>query len=111
MAAKPGSQMGTKSRAILECLRKNTRLNRLDLEMKLGMSQLGNTINRLYGLGYIKQFGGQIGVYELTKAGRVALGEALTIEAPSIIRICNATSREIYNPSVHLISRVGVARV
>jgi hypothetical protein len=29
--AKPGSQMGTKSRAVLECLSKNPRLNRLDL--------------------------------------------------------------------------------
>lgn len=108
--AKPGSQMGTKSRAVLECLSKNPRLNRLDLEMKLGMGQLGPVNNRLFGLGYIKQ-SGMPGRYEITKAGREALGEALEIKAPLITRICNGTSREIYNPSIHLLARVGVARV
>ena len=109
--AKPGSQMGTKSRAVLECLRKNPRSNRLDLEMKLGMGQLGPVNNRLFGLGYIKQAHGLPGRYEITNAGREALGEALEVKAPSITRICNGTSREVYNPSVHLSARVGVARV
>jgi len=103
--------MGTKSRAVLECLRKNGRLNRLDLEMKLAMSQLGPVINRMYGLGYIKQFSGQIGLYELTRAGREALGESLTLETPTKTRICNGTSREIYNPATDLLPRYGVARV
>ena len=108
--AKPGSQMGTKSRAVLECLSKNPRLNRLDLEMKLSMGQIGPVNNRLFGLGYIKQ-SGLHGRYEITNSGREALGEALEIKAPSITKICNGTSREIYNPSVHLLARVGVARV
>lgn len=103
--------MGTKSRAVLECLRKNGKLNRLDLEMKLNIGQLGQTINRMYGLGYIKTPLGIPGMYELTRAGRTALGESLTLDAPEITRICNGTSREIYVPSVHLIARVGVARV
>lgn len=109
--AKPGSQMGTKSRAVLECLSKNPRLNRLDLEMKLSMGQIGPVNNRLFGLGYIKQANGIPGRYEITNSGREALGEALEIKAPSITRICNGTSREVYNPSVHLLARVGVARV
>ena len=108
--AKPGSQMGTKSRAVLECLRKNPRSNRLDLEMKLSMGQLGPVNNRLLGLGYIKQ-SGMPGRYEITNAGREALGDALEVKAPSITRICNGTIREIYNPSVHLSARAGVARV
>ena len=66
--AKPGSQMGTKSRAVLECLSKNPRLNRLDLEMKLSMGQLGPVNNRLFGLGYIKQ-AGIPGRYEITNSG------------------------------------------
>ena len=108
---KPGSVMGTKSRAVLECLRKNGKLNRLDLEMKLGMSQLGPVVNRLYGLAYIKTPSGIAGMYEITRANREALGESLTIEAPTITRICNGTSREIYNPAIHLTTRYGVARV
>lgn len=103
--------MGTKSCAILECLRKNGKMNRLDLEMRLGISQLGSAINRMYGLGYIKNPTGLSGIYELTKTGRAALGESLTLETPVITRICNGTSKEIYNPNTHLLPRYGVARV
>lgn len=103
--------MGTKSRAILECLRKNGKLNRLDLEMKLSIPMLASTINRMYGLGYIKTPLGIAGVYEITRAGRLALGESLTLDTPKITRICNGSSRELYVPSVHLSPRSGVARV
>lgn len=109
--AKPGSMMGTKSRGVLECLRKNGKLNRLDLEMKLNTGNLGTVINRMFGLGYVKTPFGIPGMYEITRAGRAALGESLTIDAPEITRICNGTSREIYNPSIHLLPRSGVARV
>lgn len=108
---KPGSQMGTKSRAVLECLRKNGKLNRLDLEMKLGMSQLGPVINRMYGLAYIKTPVGIAGMYEITSAGREALREALEIEPPKEMRICNGSMRDVYVPSLHLAARLGVARV
>lgn len=103
--------MGSKSRGVLECLRKNGKLNRLDLEMKLNMGPLAPVINRMYGMAYIKTPLGIPGMYEITRAGRVALGESLEIEAPKEMRICGGTSREIYNPAIHLISRVGVARV
>jgi hypothetical protein len=107
----PGSQMGTKSRAILECLRKNGKLNRLDLEMKLSIGPLKMTINRLYGLGYIKNPVGISGMYEVTKAGRTALGEDLAIKTTGAERICNGTMKSIYNPLVDGVSRVGLARV
>lgn len=103
--------MGTKSRAVLECLRKNGKMNRLDLEMRLGMSQLARVINRMYGLGYIKNPLGISGMYEITQAGRVALGESLTIAKPVITKICNGTSKEIYNPKTDLLPRYGVARL
>lgn len=103
--------MGTKSRGVLECLRKNGKLNRLDLEMKLNIGKLGPVINRMFGLGYIKTPLGIAGMYEITKAGRLALGESLTLETPKTTRICNGTSKEIYNPNTDLLPRYGVARV
>lgn len=103
--------MGTKSRGVLECLRKNGKLNRLDLEMKLNTGNLGPVINRLYGLVYIKTPLGIPGMYEITKAGRAALGESLTLDTPTSTRICNGTSREIYNPKTDLAPRYGVARL
>jgi hypothetical protein len=107
----PGSQMGTKSRAVLECLRKNGKLNRLDLEMKLGMSQLGPVTNRLYGIGYIKTPQGITGMYEITQAGRIALGEAVEMKPYGNDRICGGSMRELYIPGVHSVARVGIARV
>ena len=107
----PGSQMGTKSRAILECLRKNGKLNCLDLEMKLNIGNLRITINRMYGLGYIKNPTGISGMYEITKAGRIALGESLSVPSSGIERICNGTMKGIYNPLTDGVSRVGLARV
>lgn len=107
----PGSQMGTKSRAILECLRKNGKLNRLDLEMKLNIGQLNTAIKRMYGLGYVKNPTGIAGMYEITQAGRIALGESLAINSPVIDRICNGTMTSVYNPLKDGISRIGLARV
>jgi len=107
----PGSQMGSKSKAILECLRKNGKLNRLDLEMKLNIGPLNTTINRMYQLGYVKNPIGIAGMYEITQAGRVALGEALEIKSAGVERICNGSSREIYIPGIHSVARVGIARV
>ena len=103
--------MGAKSRAVLECLRKNGKLNRLDLEMKLAIGQLSITINRMYGLGYLKTPLGIPGMYEITNAGRVALGESLEVASPIVTRICNGSSRELYIPGVHSVARVGIARV
>jgi hypothetical protein len=108
---KPGAQLGQKARAVLECLRKNGKLNRLDLEMKLNIGPLAKTINGMYGLHYIKRFGNQVGLYEITKLGRIALGEELTISEPASMKICNGAMREIYDPSTHLTARYGVARV
>ena len=105
------SRMGVKSKAVLECLRKNGKLNGLDLEMKLNMGKLSNVTGRLFGLGYVKNFAGQKGLYEITKAGREALGESISLETPAYTKICNGTSTEVYNPAVHLSQRYGVARV
>lgn len=106
-----GGQLGAKARAVLECLRKNTKLNRLDLEMMINLGPLSSTIGGMYGMRYIKQHGGQIGLYEITKLGRHALGEELELTEPSEIRFCNGSMREPYVPDVHLSQRYGVARV
>jgi hypothetical protein len=108
---KLGTQLGQKARAVLECLRKNGKLNRLDLEMKLNIGPLSKTINGMYAMHYIKQFNGQVGMYEITKMGRVALGEELALNEPVSTRICNGSMREVYVPNVHLTQRYGVARV
>ncbi len=110
----PGSQMGTKSRAILECLRKNGRKNRLDLEMLLNMGPLGPALNRLGTMHYVIRgmHGSATGCYEITRQGRIALGESLALPEPSAIRICAATvpKDHYYNPAVHSVSRIGLAR-
>jgi hypothetical protein len=109
---KLGTQLGQKARAVLECLLKNGKLNRLDLEMKLNIGPLAKTINGMYGMHYIKQFGGQAGMYEISKMGRVALGENLALNEEVVsTRICNVSMREVYVPNVHLTQRYGVARV
>jgi len=108
---KLGTQLGQKAKAVLECLRKNGKLNRLDLEMKLNIGPLAKTINGMYAMHYIKQFGGQAGMYEITKMGRVALGENLALNEVVSTRICNGSMREVYVPNVHLTQRYGVARV
>lgn len=108
---KLGTQLGQKARAVLECLRKNGKLNRLDLEMKLAIGPLSKTINAMYGMHYIKQFSGQVGIYEITKLGRMALGENLVMSECISTRVCNGSMREVYNPDTHLPQRYGVARV
>ena len=108
---KLGSQLGQKAIAVLECLRKNGKLNRLDLEMKLAIGPLAKTINGMYGMHYIKKFGGQVGIYEITKLGRAALGEEMALNEPVSTRFCNGSMREVYNPETHLTQRYGVARV
>lgn len=107
----PGSQMGTKSRAILELLRKGKPRNRLDIDMVLGMD-CGATISRLLGLAYIKKstYGSGNGCFEITSNGRKALGESMALSVPAYAPIVNATMREVYNPDVHRISRIGLAR-
>jgi hypothetical protein len=103
----PGSQMGTKSRAILECLRKHGRKNRLDLEMILSIGPFGPAVSRLKGFGYIAKVshGSAMGCYEITRQGRVALGEALALPEPTAIRICAATTSGHYIPGLHNISQ------
>lgn len=107
---KLGTQLGQKAIAVLECLRKNGRMNRLDLEMKLSIGPLSKTINGMYGMHYIKNCG-QAGIYEITKMGRVALGEELALNEPVSTRFCNGSMSEVYNPATHLTQRYGVARV
>lgn len=107
----PGSQMGTKSRAVLELLQKGRPTNRLDMEMKLGYP-VGSTLSRLIGLAYIKRstYGSGNGCYEITKNGRMALGEVLASPAPAYAPIINATMHDPYIPSIQNVSRIGVAR-
>jgi hypothetical protein len=109
----PGSQMGTKSRAILECLRKNGRKNRLDLEMLLSIGPLSAALSRLSLLAYVVKAspsGVDSGIYDITRQGRQALGEALDLPEPKTVRFCNASTTGPYIPSIHNTSRIGVAR-
>jgi DNA-binding PadR family transcriptional regulator len=108
----PGSQMGVKTRAILECLRKNGRKNRLDLEMMLNIGQLRQSLNRLCSTQYVNKctHGSATGCYEITRLGRIALGESIEIPRPKEIRICAATTSGHYTPAIHSISRIGLAR-
>jgi hypothetical protein len=103
----PGSQMGTKSRAILECLRKHGRKNRLDLEMLLNMGPLGPALSRLKGMSYVAKvaYGSATGCLEITRQGRAALGEALALPEPTAIRICATTTTGHYVPGLHNISQ------
>jgi hypothetical protein len=113
MTAAPGSQMGTKSRAILECLRQNGRKNRLDLEMLLNMGPLSKALDRLRHVAYISMtsHGGKgVGIYDITRQGRQALGEALDLPEPKTTRFCNASMTGLYDPAIHNTSRIGVAR-
>lgn len=107
----PGSQMGTKSRAVLELLRKGKPRNRLDIDMVLGMD-CAATVSRLVGLAYIKKstYGSGTGCYEITGNGRKALGESLSLPVPAYAPIVNATMTAPYNPAIHNTSRIGVAR-
>jgi hypothetical protein len=107
----PGSQMGTKSRAILELLRKGTPKNKLDIEMILGYP-VPETLHRLVGLSFVRksQWGSGNGCYEITTIGRKALGETLASSMPKYAPHINSTMTEIYNPAVHNTSRIGVAR-
>lgn len=106
-----GGQLGAKGRAVLECLRKNTKLNRLDMERLINLGPLGSTIGGMMGMHYIKQHGGQIGLYEITRMGRGALGEEMALPSPTQVRICNGSMREPYVPDVHLSQRYGVSRI
>lgn len=106
-----GTQLGTKAKAVLECLRKNGKLNRLDLERLINLGPLAITISGMYGIFYIKQYAGQRGIYEITKLGRQALGEALTTTEPAQMRVCNGSMTERYVPDIHLHQRLGVARL
>jgi hypothetical protein len=111
--SKPGSQMGTKSRAILECLRQNGGKNRFDLEILLNMGPLIKALDRLRQVAYICRTahgGKNVGIYDITRQGRQALGESLELPAPREIRFCNASMTGIYVPAIHNTSRIGVAR-
>ena len=101
-----GSQMGTKSRAILELLRKGKPTNRLDIEMMLGYP-VAETISRLIQLTFIRKstWGSGNGCYEITNIGRQALGESLALPDPTAMRICAATSTGHYIPGLHNISQ------
>ena len=104
--------MGTKTRAVLELFRKGRALNRLDIEMLLGY-ECRKTINQLLSMLYIKNgdsLGANAGMYEITNAGRRALGEPLTLQMPKPAPHCAATMRAPYIPEVHGVSRIGLAR-
>jgi hypothetical protein len=107
----PGSQMGTKSRAILELLRKGKPRNALDIDMILGMA-CGGAISRLVRMAYIRKstYGSATGCYEITTNGRIALGESLSLAPPAYAPITGATMRDPYIPAIHNTSRIGVAR-
>lgn len=107
----PGTQMGTKSRAILELLRKGKPRNRLDIDMIM-KTDCGATISRLVGLAYIKKstYGSATGCYEITGNGRIALGEVLASPPPAYAPLINSTTKGDYIPEIHNISRIGVAR-
>lgn len=99
---KPGSQLGVKSKAVLECLRKNGRRNKLDLEMLLRM-QLGPTLNRMESFAYVIKcrHGSATGCYEITNNGRAALGESIKLNVPSYAPITGATMFDPYVPGLH----------
>ena len=101
-SSKAGSQMGIKAKGLLECLRKNGRKNKLDLEMMLSM-QLTSTLNRMERMSYITKcrHGSATGCYEITNNGRIALGESITLSVPSYAPISNATMSDPYLPGVH----------
>lgn len=107
----PGSKMGTKSRAILELLRKGRPTNKLDIEMKLGYP-VTETLKRLVLLNFVKKsmYASGSGCFEIATLGRQALGEKLSSPKPTYAPHINSTMTEIYNPSVHNTSRIGVAR-
>jgi hypothetical protein len=107
----PGSQMGTKSRAILELLRKGKPTNKLDIEMLLGYP-VGETLSRLLQLTYIRKstYGSGNGCFEITSNGKQALGESIALPMPAYAPIINATMRATYIPEIHNVSRIGVAR-
>jgi hypothetical protein len=102
-----GSQLGVKAKAVLNCLRKNGRTNRLDLERIIGSGQLSGTIQKLNSYSYIARTKTDFdsGCYVITNLGRVALGESLEIPAPREMRVCNATSIGNYMPGIHNISQ------
>ena len=105
--------LGVKSRAVLECLRKNGRKNRLDIEMMLSMGQLTRTLTRLVGLQYIylSSNGAQgSSLYSITRQGCIALGESFELPTPQQVKFCNATTTGNYIPGIHNTSRIGVAR-
>ena len=105
--------MGTKSRAILECLRQNGRKNRLDLEMLLNMGPLSKTLDRLRHVAYISMTthgGNGVGIYDITRQGRQSLGESLNLPEPKTIKFCNASMTGLYVPAIHNNSRIGIAR-
>ena len=105
---KPGSQLGQKAKAVLECLRKHGPLNRLDLERILSIAPLFTPINGMLGRGYILNGTGK---YTITRAGRVALGEALELAAPKSFRYCNGTMTSVYDPATDRVSRIGLAQI
>jgi hypothetical protein len=106
---KIGSQLGVKSKSILEVLKNKGHMNRLDLERLLAIAPLSVPLNGLSANGYIIRH--PSGIYSITRFGRAALGEALELKAPSVTRICNGTMTGTYNPLVDGVSRVGLARV
>lgn len=110
-ACGPGSQMGTKSRAILEILSRGKPTNKLDLEMILGY-RVAETLGRLQQHLLVKKstYGSGNGCFEITSNGRQALGEKVSMTAPNYTPIVNATMKEIYNPAIHNTARIGVAR-
>lgn len=110
-SGKAGSQVGTKSRAVLELLRKGKPLNRLEIDMMLGMA-CAATVSRLVGLAYIKKstYGSGNGCYEITTNGRKALGESMALPVPTYAPITGATMRDPYLPGTHTVSRIGLAR-
>jgi hypothetical protein len=107
----PGSQLGTKSRAILEILSRGKPTNKLDLEMMLGY-RVQETLGRLQQHLLLKKstYGSGNGCYEITGNGRIALGEKLASPPPAYAPFINSTMTEIYNPAVHNTARIGVAR-
>ena len=98
-----GSQLGVKSKAVLNYLRTHGRTNRLDMERAINSGPLSGTIQKLTAYGFITRTKTDVasGCYLITSLGRAALGEALEIPAPRELRICNASTHGNYMPGVH----------
>jgi hypothetical protein len=111
-ARKFGGQMGDTSLKILNDLHAHGKSNRLDIEMRIGITKLGVRLNTLANNGYVSKicdtaFTG----HAITNRGRMAIGVLVGVTVtPKPIRICNASMRGTFNPATDAgMGRIGLA--